>query len=272
MNPADEAIFAAIHEAELLRARTKHKKAPQVRGAERDIIRATALTWFNNHRKQVIDVLPSGALGDVDHLYKSVIESSHKNATRARYVSTLKKIIDLLVKLRSENVIGLSTASPRSKTMATSDIPPDFSPLILDTHMKEILNRRWAECGACIGANAPLAACVMMGGLLEGLLLSRVNSQSNKAPIFTAVAAPKDKQGKSLPLKDWTLNNYIDVAHELRWISQTLKDIGVVLRDYRNYIHPQKEFSEKVSLSVGDAKVLWEISKNIARQVLEPSP
>jgi hypothetical protein len=138
--------------------------------------------------------------------------------------------------------------------------------------MKEILRRRWTECCACIGANAPLAACVMMGGLLEGLLLSRVNSQSNKSPIFTAAAAPKDKQGKTLPLKDWKLNNYIDVAHELRWISQTLKDMGGVLRDYRNYIHPQKELSEKISLSVGDANILWEISKNIARQVLESSP
>jgi hypothetical protein len=84
MNPADEAIFAAIHEAELLRSRTKHKKAVQVRGAERDIIRATALAWFNNHRKQLLDVLPTSVLEDVDQLYKSVIESSHKNATRAR--------------------------------------------------------------------------------------------------------------------------------------------------------------------------------------------
>lgn len=69
---------------------------------------------------------------------------------------------------------------------------------------------------ACITAKAPLAATVMMGGLLEGLLLARVNSQANKAPIYTAAAAPKDKQGKTLPLKDWTLQNYIGVAHELK--------------------------------------------------------
>ena len=66
----------------------------------------------------------------------------------------------------------------------------------------------------------------MMGGLLEGLLLARVNSESNKSPIFTASAAPKDKQGKTLQLKEWTLRNYIAVAHELKWISQPIKDIG----------------------------------------------
>ncbi len=73
--------------------------------------------------------------------------------------------------------------------------------------MKAILESRWAECTACIAANAPLAATVMMGGLLEGLLLARVNSAPNKPAkdrIFRATAAPKDKQNNPFPLKDWT--------------------------------------------------------------------
>jgi hypothetical protein len=73
---------------------------------------------------------------------------------------------------------------------------------------------------------------------------------------------------KTLHLKEWTLQNYIDVAHELGWITQTVRDIGDVLRDYRNYIHPHKQYSEKMSLAPEDAKISWEISKNIARQVL----
>jgi len=68
--------------------------------------------------------------------------------------------------------------------------------------------------------------------------------------------------------KDWTLQHYIDVAHELGWISATAKDIGVVLRDYRNYIHPHKELTHGISLSKNDATLLWEISKSITRQVL----
>jgi hypothetical protein len=98
--------------------------------------------------------------------------------------------------------------------------------------MKTILEGRWSEITSCVTAKAPLAATVMMGGLLEGLLLARVNNHANKSEIFTASAAPKDKAGKTLPLKDWTLQNYIGVAHELKWITQTVKDIGEVLRDY----------------------------------------
>jgi hypothetical protein len=61
---------------------------------------------------------------------------------------------------------------------------------------------------------------------------------------------------------------YLSVAHELKWITPTVEDIGDVLRDYRNYIHPHKQYSEKVSLAPEDAKILWEISKNITRQLL----
>ena len=213
-------------------------------------------------------VFSDGDLGDVDRLYQQVMQASHKDSLRSTYIAVLKQIAGVLVRLRSANVVMLSAVPSPA---ATTEQPPDFSSLIQDVQMKAILERRWVECDACITAKAPLAATVMMGGLLEGLLLAKVNSQSDKRPIFTARAAPRDKQGKTLQLKEWTLQNYIDVAHQLRWITQTLKDIGEVLRDYRNYIHPQKEYSEKVSLTTDDAKLLWEISKNIARQVLTTS-
>lgn len=109
----------------------------------------------------------------------------------------------------------------------------------------------------------------MVGGLLEGLLLARINRESNKAPIFTAAAAPKDRQNNPLSLRDWTLQDYIGVAHELGWITVAAKDVGVVLRDYRNYIHPQKELSHGVSLTTPDAQILWEAGKSISRQLLK---
>lgn len=262
MNYADEAIHAAIEQAQLLLKATRKKKTQQVVGAERDIVRATALSWFNNHRKQLTAVLTDVELSEIDRKYQWVLQASHKNSARSSYAKAVKGIEDSLVELRSANVLKLSQAPPA----ALAEVPPDFSSLVKDARMKAILVGRWVEISACITANAPLAATVMMGGLLEGLLLARVNSQANKAPIYTAGAAPKNKQGNPLPLKDWTLYNYIGVAHELKWITQTVKDVGSVLRDYRNYIHPQKEYSERVFLTPADANLLWEISKNIARK------
>jgi hypothetical protein len=94
-------------------------------------------------------------------------------------------------------------------------------------------------------------------------------TEPNKAPIYTAAAAPKDKLGKTLTLKDWTLQDYIGVAHELKWITVAAKDVGVVLRDYRNYIHPQKELSHGISLTPDDAAILWECAKCISRELLK---
>ncbi len=136
--------------------------------------------------------------------------------------------------------------------------------------MQVILEKRWLECDACVDAKAPLAATVMMGGLLEGLLMARVLGEKNQAPVFNAKAAPKDKQGKPLPhLRDWTLQDFIAVAHELKWITTTVKDVGVILRDYRNYIHPQKELSHGIVLNPSDARLLCQIGKTVVRQVIQ---
>lgn len=135
--------------------------------------------------------------------------------------------------------------------------------------MQMILTKRWHECSVCVKSGAPLAATVMMGGLLEGLLLAKINQHPNKTSVFSAAATPMDKAGKALQLKEWTLKNYIDVAHELGWITKTTKDIGEVVRDYRNFIHPQKELSHGIIIETGDAQMLWEVAKSITLQLLK---
>jgi hypothetical protein len=62
------------------------------------------------------------------------------------------------------------------------------------------------------------------------------------------------------------------VAHELGWITVSAKDVGAVLRDYRNYIHPQKQLSHGVQLTPEDATLFWEISKSISRQIVRKAP
>ena len=61
----------------------------------------------------------------------------------------------------------------------------------------------------------------MMRGILEALLIVRINKLSDQSPVFKAKSAPKDKTtGTVLKLREWTLSNY-NVAHELGWISDT---------------------------------------------------
>lgn len=233
---------------------------------ERAILKATGLAWFRNHRPPLSKFFKANELADADQLYNRLLASSDKTPTRSRCLEELKALKKLLVALRSSNASNVLMANAPADR---SNEPPNFTPLIEDSTMQEILRRRWQEVLTCLAANAPLAATIMMGGLLEALLLARVNHESNKAAIFKATSAPKQKlTGQTLPLKEWTLQNYIDVAHELGWISQSAKDISTVLRDYRNYVHPYKELSNKISLTSNDALILWEISKSILRQIV----
>lgn len=268
MSEVDEAIDAAISEAESLRKSLKRNGSVQVRSAEeQSLIKATALTWFNNHRPVLASLFDDDVLSPLDGMYRQILSSCQRAAVRSAYVRNLKVIKDQLVELRSENAVRLASAGRPAQQ--TSDQPPTFTPLIADPPMQDILTRRWHECTVCIDAGAPLAAVVMMGGLLEALLLARINRESNKGPIFKTTAAPKDKSGKTKPLNEWMLRSYIDVAHELGWISHSAKDVGDVLRDYRNYIHPYKELSHGVNINGKDALILWEVSKSISRQVIE---
>jgi len=264
---AHDAVDAAIDEIDRLRKVLKRRQSLQVWSAEeKSLVKATALSWFNSHRKQAQTGVDSDLLGTSDTYYKALLSAADRASSRAKYDTLLKSILKELVDVRGYTL----TSSQNNTEQTTADEPPKFDPLIADPRMRDILINRWLECCACLTAGASLAATVMMGGLLEALLLARVNKEQNKNSIFTAETAPKEKStGKTLPLKDWSLRHFIDVAHELNWISQSAKDVGEVLRDYRNYIHPYKEFSHGVRLREDDAFLFWEISKGIARQIIK---
>lgn len=264
MTEAQQALDDAIKRCDFLRKLLRKKDARQVwADDERTTIKATCLAWFNNQKPHIARPLDSRALDGANALFNKMLKASERAGSRSRYLQSLKQLRKELLEIRSKQVLT-------SETTITDDLPPSFATLIRDPRMQDILVRRWGECVTCLHAPAPMAATVMMGGLLEGLLLARVNKDSNQQPIFTAAGAPKDrKTGDPLPLKEWTLKNFIDVAHELRWISQSAKDVGDVLRDYRNYIHPQKELSHGITLTSDDAPILWEVAKSISKQLLK---
>jgi hypothetical protein len=272
VTPGQSSIDAAIAEVENLRKVLKRQNSAQVRSEdEKQVIKATSLSWFNNHRGVIEPFVGSDTLKFLDDLYRSLLNSAAGGALRTKYAGMIKELKKRLSALRTDHVISL--AQNPSVAGAPTGIPdpaPQFTPLISDPKMRLILQKRWQECVVCVKSGAPLAATVMMGGILEGLLLARINQLPNQAPVHTAATAPRDRSGKTLPLKEWMLKNFIDVAHELGWITTTAKDIGEVLRDYRNYIHPQKEFSHGISLTPGDSEMLWNVAKSMIVQILKP--
>lgn len=264
---AHDTVDAAIHEIENLRKVLKKKKTAQVSSRdELDLVKATAMAWFHSHLPTIKEAVGEDASADIHEEYHLLLGFSDRSTTRTKYDVSLKKLKKLLAGLRKHVVDGVALAPPTVST----DAAPDFTPLIADPKMQAILVGRWNECALCLAGGAPLAATVMMGGLLETLMLSRFNHETDTAPVFAAVTAPKDrKTGKTQQLQEWTLRHYLDVGHELGWISRSTKDVGEVVRDFRNYIHPYKQISHNVTVDANDARLFWEITKEISRQLLD---
>ena len=256
-------IDGAISEIERVSKFLGKLRVRQVRKAEhRDLLKATAMSWFRTHRNNILAALPSQMLEAIDKPYKEILNASERESARTTFVRLAKESKLALLAGRTAALL----APPASRT---GDAVPDFAPLASDPVMQGILNRRWEECRRCLDADAPLAATVMMGGLLEALFVSRANKLGEKSLLFTSKVAPFDpKTKKSLDLRQWTLAPYIDVGYDLKWISRSGKDVAAILRDYRNYVHPEKERSHGVVLSHDDATIFWEVTKNLSRELL----
>lgn len=260
------AVDDALASVKTLRTMLKRSRSAQVTAQDEcSLVKATALAWFQNQRPVLQPVSATLDLTSVDTSFRRLLESADRRTRRTSYETLLKSLVLELVGLRSE---VLTLATQPAQVGPTNVHPPSFSPLASDPEMQRILTRRWREAGLCVSAKAPLAAIVMMGGLLEGLLVARVNLMPNKAPAFKAKSSPKDRNGKTLPVKEWTLNNYLEIAHELGWIGKPTRDIGAVLREYRNFIHPAKELSAGISLTDNDSAMLWSVFSTVAQQIL----
>jgi hypothetical protein len=240
-------------------------KVPQISNAEqRDFLKATALSWFQTRRPSIVGDLPQDTLTSIDAPYRVILDAAERRSSKNTFVVAAKAPRTALIAARGSILVAVPVTVQR-----TVDSPPAFGSLVGDATMQAILDRRWGECKRCIDAGAPLAATVMMGGLLEALLVARANKLSDKSKLFKAAATPIDpKTKKPLDLRQWMLGPYIDVGHELKWISNSAKHVAVILRDYRNYIHPEKERSHGITLSPDDATMFWELTKTLSRELL----
>jgi len=266
MPTSHEAIDAAINEVTTARSRVNKVKSIQVRGVD-DVasLKATAQTWFHTHKPVVAAGAPHVDLARVDDNYVDLLNSTAKYAAKTTYLEILKCVKAALIAVREATLVA-PTSAPIANT---DDLAPDFSPLAGNQEMRDILTRRWHECAKCVKADAHLAAIVMMGGFLEAIFVARANKMTDKSPLTSAANAPRDKStGKTVNYQDWMLDSYIKVGCELKWITESAKDVADKLKEYRNFVHPAKELRYGITLGFNDSFMFWQVTKALARQLL----
>jgi hypothetical protein len=134
--------------------------------------------------------------------------------------------------------------------------PPDFLNLKLEPGLGEILADRWDQAQKCFNADAHLAAIIVMGSMLEGMLLAVLQKFPKEAN--TCKAAPKDPStGKVKYFADWSLSEMINVAHEVGWIDLDVKKFSHALREFRNLIHPYQQMVLKTFPDKDTCEISW---------------
>jgi hypothetical protein len=164
----------------------------------------------------------------------------------------------------ASRLLGCKVVAPDPRSVTTEDefIAREFKnvsidKLGLDAAISAVLKQRVDEIRKCLTVKAPLAVIFLCGSTLEGILLGVASA---KAKDFNQSAlSPKDKQGTVKQFYDWTLFEFINAARALGLLGEDVKKFSHALRDFRNYIHPYEQMSQKFDPDEHTARICWAV-------------
>ncbi|GAL01285.1 hypothetical protein JCM19314_729 [Nonlabens ulvanivorans] len=134
----------------------------------------------------------------------------------------------------------------------------DFN-FIQDHQFKRILIRDYVELNNCLESKAFKSVLVLSGSIIEALLLEfLLNNPPN--------GYTKSKINK---LKFFEL---IELSETINLISKTTKDLSTVIREYRNYVHPNKELRSKSDINEDKAVIACRLVNMVISSVKENHP
>lgn len=132
----------------------------------------------------------------------------------------------------------------------------DISCLSLGPGIENTVCQRLHEIKLCLQNDVPLAAILLAGSTLEGLLLD--TALKNPKDFNQSISAGK-ADGKVAQFHEWSLNDLINVAHETGLIGLDVKKYSHALRDFRNYIHPFQQASCNFAPDAYTARISWQV-------------
>lgn len=159
-----------------------------------------------------------------------------------------------------------AAAAPPKPKEKPLEAPPDFIRFVQDNSLADILSYRWEEAQKCARAGAHLSAVVMMGSILEGVLLHKVEQDFRIAN--QSNSSPKDRYGKPKPIHEWGLSSLIDVAHEVGWLQGDVKRFSHALRDSRNIVHPYVQRLQKERPDGDTCSICWQVVRAAVSDLL----
>lgn len=162
-----------------------------------------------------------------------------------------------------EKTPSVSAPKPKERPI---EAPPNFQKLVSDATLADILSFRWEEAQKCVSAGAHLSAVVMMGSILEGVLLYKVEQDPKTAN--QAKNSPKDRTGKPRPIQEWGLSSLINVGNEVEWLQGDVKRFSHALRESRNIVHPYVQRLYKERPDEDTCSICWQVVRAAVADLL----
>ena len=169
----------------------------------------------------------------------------------------------LLMKCR-ESVAKLSGTLPDLVSTTTDGFLnkefqiPNIEKLLVEPAVSEIIQERLKEAQACLSVDAHLSVIFQCGSVLEAVLLGAAQKEPEK---FNRSRGNPKRDGKVKAFPEWSLAEYINVAHEIGMSKPDVHKFSHGLRDFQNYIHPYQQLGSRFAPDEHTAKVCLQALK-----------
>jgi len=125
----------------------------------------------------------------------------------------------------------------------------------IETNLLKILEERMDEIEFC-AKNAPLSCIFLVGSSMEGILL---HLAFQKQQLFNRSKSAPKKDEKVRKFNDWKLSEFIEVSYDIGAIGLDVKKHIHSVRDFRNFIHPYQQMSNKFSPNEDTIKIALQV-------------
>ena len=148
-------------------------------------------------------------------------------------------------------VLGrLQTALEESTTVPVTE-KREFA-FISNSDLKAIIERDYEEIQRAFISQCWKSVIILCGGAIEAILTDLL--LRNETAATSAKCAPKNSD-----ITRWSFSELIDVAVELKLISDGMQKLSHPLREYRNLVHPGNEIRNKLYFGEEEARIAVEL-------------
>lgn len=125
--------------------------------------------------------------------------------------------------------------------------------LLRDADVARALNRRVRETRICERSGAHTMAVIGIGSVVEGLLFTLLTERDPEAAAHKFVG----RDGQPVTSAKPSLEMLINTAYARGWIQLDAKTFTHTVRDFRNYVHPRREFAERPEFDADSVRLCW---------------